>query len=128
MAIHFANQLGTKVTKDGLVSMADYYLGELIKLHQYNEQQGQLKLGEINVNKNSEKAELENSIAQLNNQINELKQIVTQKSNELESIDARFSLQISTIQDKLNVNTLAKDDVLAKLQEVKSGILQYIND
>jgi len=127
MALHFAKQMGGDVNKVGLVQMADFYIGELNKLHDHNDQQGHLKLSEMNVNKKAEKSELESDITSLESQIASLRGRVAEKKVELNSIDSRYGTQISSVEEKLRTNTVARDAVIGSINEIKSGIEKHVN-
>ena len=127
MALHFAKQMGGDVNKGELVQMADFYVSELNKLHDHNDQQGHMKLSEMNVAKKGEKSELENSITSLESQIVSLRGSVAEKKVELNSIDSRYSTQIASVEEKLRTNTVARDAVISSINEIKSGIEKHIN-
>lgn len=127
MAVHFATKMGENVDKNNLVQTAEYYEAEMNKFHDHQEQQGQVRLSQLNSNKSSDKSSLEREISTLSNQIESLKQEMLSKQRDLDSIDARYANQIADIEDKLATNTVARNAIIESIGEIKDGIKANIN-
>lgn len=134
MAFQMATVMDKTLTKEKLVSDADFYISKINEVHNDYITQGQQKLKIIDDKKREEKnrlsQEIEISTARINelrNEIQRLEKEISEKSIKLNGIDAENQANESTIKEKLAANDQAKTVISNMLNLVKDNIRKFIN-
>jgi hypothetical protein len=122
MAFQMAKTIDSKLTKETLLSKAEFYITEINKVHQNYEVQGKnKKIGILELQK-KEKADLENEILRYQIELKKIQQELNEKTKLLGDIDTRYTQSIVDIDDKLMANDISKDTMLNTIGRVVSGI------
>lgn len=122
MAFTMAKGVDSKVTKASLLEQSRFYIKEIDKVHQQYQKRGGAKKTQIQDGLKFKKETLSNEISQLEKQILELQTKVSDKKNQLQSIDSNLITDVSEIEQKIVANDLAKTKILATITGVVDGI------
>jgi len=122
MALTMATGVDSKVTKASLLKESEFYIKEIDKVHQQYQSKGSAKKSQIQDGLKFKKETLSNEISQLEKQILELQTNVSNKKNQLQSIDANLITDVAEIEQKIVANDLAKTKILEAITGVVEGI------
>ena len=124
MALSMATAMDASITKEKLVSQADYYLNELNKVYNQYVNDGNTKKSNLVNQKESEKQSLTNDLASLNQQLLSIQSQISEKQSALSSIEDKYSPLIAEVGSKLLANDSAKNDLVNKISKVKNNLSQ----
>lgn len=122
MALTMAQGVDKKVTKSTLLTQADFYIAEIEKVHQQYETQGNSKKTQIQHTQKTKKESLSSEIASLEKKLMEIQNQISEKKNELHSIDANLITEVAEIDQKILANNKAKAKILETIMTVVDGI------
>lgn len=122
MALEMGKAMDQNVTKDSLLTQADYYITELNKVYASFSTDGQNKMNDLSQKKNTETTSLSSSIASLKNQLSTIQEQIRIKENELSDIDNKYQPQIDEISLKLEANDSVKNIFMENINKVKMNI------
>ncbi|MEQ8472968.1 MAG: hypothetical protein RIC35_17370 [Marinoscillum sp.] len=126
MALTMANTVDKNVTKDMLLTHADYYIFEINKVHDQYQSQGIEKKEQIQKSQKLNKQSLNGEINALEKELVEIQSKIVKKKEQLKSLDTSLIAEISEIDQKITCNTLAKNRVLEAITNVVNGIKNNI--
>ncbi len=126
MALSMAQGVDSKVTKSKLLTQADYYIKEIEKVHKNYENQGNAKKASIQSNQNTNKKNLTIEISDLEKQLINLQNKISNKKNQLQSGDANLMSEVAEIDQKIVANDMARTKILETISTVVDGIKNNI--
>lgn len=126
MALTMANTVDHNVTKEMLLTHADYYVFEINKVHDQYEAQGLAKKKEIQENSVQNKSRLSGEIKALEKELAHIQGKIADKNKELKSLDTNLITEITEIDQKITCNTLAKNRILEAIDTVANGIKNHL--
>jgi hypothetical protein len=124
MALAMATGMDNSLTKEKLVSQADYYIAELNKTFQTYADNGNGKKQSLISEKNSENQTLTSDLANLKAQVEALTIQINSKQGLLSSIESKYQPLINEVDSKLRANESAKNDIVNKISKVKTNLSQ----
>lgn len=122
MAMAMGSAMDKSVTKNILLTQADFYMTEISKVHAKQSSSGGSKRQDTINQKDQENSSLSQDIQNLKLQASEIERQIKSKENELSSINNKYQPIISDIDSKLMANDLAKNEILTMIEKVKEGI------
>lgn len=122
MAMAMGSAMDKTVTKDILISQADFYMTEISKVHAKQSSSGGSKRQETITQKDQENSSLSMDIQNLKQQAEEIQRQIKSKENELSLISNKYQPIIADIDSKLMANDLAKNEIITSIEKVKQGI------
>ena len=126
MAITMARSVDPKVTKTTLLTQADFYIQEIEKVHGHYETQGNTRKRQIQDTQRTKKANLTADISALEKKLLEIQNQISEKKNELQSIDANMLTDVADIDQKIVANDTARTKILETITSVVQGIKNNI--
>ncbi len=126
MALTMARGVEPKVTKSALLTQADFYIQEIEKVHRHYEIQGNAKKKQIQDTQRTKKSNLTAEISALEKKLLEIQNQISEKKNELHSIDANMITDIADIDQKIIANDTARTKILETITSVVEGIKNHI--
>lgn len=133
MAFQMSKAMDGKLTKEKLLSDAEFYIGKIKEVHQQYVASGQQKLKSVLDKKTSESQALAqdidnaaNKVEQLRREIAQLEGAIAEKKSQLAQAGEKYLPEEQAIQEKLKANDMAQETVLSKLEKVKSGVAGYL--
>ena len=134
MAYKMAKTLDSTITPNKMIKDAEFYLSKIKEVHKQYESQGSNKLGSLENEKKSLEKKIEseisnniNEIEQLKVRIQELENKNQNKTKELSQVPEQFNSKIESIKEKLNANNKALEVSVSRIENVKNGIIKYLN-
>jgi hypothetical protein len=134
MAFKMAKTLDTSITPNKMIQDAEFYLSKIKEVYQQYKTQGSSKQGSLENEKKSleKKIELEmnnynKEIEQLKVRIQELENLNQNKMKELSQLPEQFNSKIESIKEKLSANDKAFQVSVSRIENVKNGIIKYLN-
>jgi hypothetical protein len=127
MAFNMLKGLHPTISKESLLADAQFYITELEKVYQTYVDSGTQKRQQITQTKDNEEATLQSEINQLNEQIDQLNKLRTEKSMALGLINEKYTPQITEVDCKLKANEIAKNRIVSAIQNVVNGINNNLN-
>jgi hypothetical protein len=124
MALAMATGMDGSLTKEKLISQADYYISELNKTFQTYADNGNGKKQSLISDKNSENQTLTSDLANLKAQVEALTIQINSKQGLLSSIESKYQPLINEVDSKLRANEAAKNEIVNKISKVKSNLSQ----
>jgi hypothetical protein len=124
MALAMATGMDNSLTKEKLVSQADYYIAELNKTFQTYADNGNGKKQSLISEKNSENQTLTSDLANLKAQVEALTIQINSKQGLLSSIESKYQPLINEVDSKLRANEVAKNYIVNKISKVKTNLSQ----
>ena len=124
MALSMATAMDASITKEKLVSQADFYIGELNKVYNQFVNDGNTKKANLVNQKDSEKQSLTNDLTSLSQQLVSIQAQIAQKQEALSGIENKYSPLIAEVASKLLANDSAKTDLVNKISKVKNNLSQ----
>jgi len=122
MALEMGQAMDTNVSKQSLLSQADYYIGELNKVYSGFNTDGQTKMNELSTRKSSESQSLSSEIGSLKAQLDNLQNLIQVKQSSLNEIDGKYQPEIEQLSLKLSANDMVKDKFVSTINKVKINI------
>lgn len=122
MAITMGLSLDPTVTKEKLLTDAQYYLDEIDKVFKGYVENGNMKKTETINLMNSERETLSSDLGALRARAAEIASEIAQKENALSEIDNKYKPTLDDIDCKLMANDLAKNRLVESITTVKNGI------
>lgn len=127
MAFAMGKSVETKMTKEGLINQADFYLSEITKVYENYALQGDTKKNELVGRKSQENQSLLSEVDHLKQQIDALQVQLDSSIKRLNTIDSNYAEQLNEVDCKIKANMLAKDKIIGEIQSVKNGITNNVN-
>jgi len=122
MGFNMAKGQDGSVTKESLISQAQFYIDEIKKVHSHYDEQGTQKSREALKLKGTEESALNSELSNIDAELDRLTRLKESTKNQLSTIDAKYTPQITEIQCKLMANNMAKDSILGSIQKVVTEI------
>jgi hypothetical protein len=122
MAFEMGQAMDANVSKQSLISQADYYISELIKVYTGFNADGQAKINDLSNKKSSESQTLSSDISSLKLQLEAIQNQIHSKENALAEIDGKYQPNINEISYKLAANDMAKERFVSNITQVKNNI------
>jgi hypothetical protein len=122
MALSMATAMDASVTKDHLVSQADFYVGKLMELYNQHVTSGNAKKQDLLSQKDAENHSLSTDLGTLKQQLEFIQSQITQKESDLSTIDAKYTPLIAEVDAKLVANEVVKNDFIGKISKVKENL------
>ena len=126
MAMTMAQGVDRKITKSTLLTEADFYIQEIEKVHKQYEAQGNTKKSEILGALETKKENLTSEISALEKRLMEIQHQISEKKNELQTIDANLGNEVADIDQKIVANDTARTKILEAIMTVVDGIKNNI--
>jgi hypothetical protein len=126
MAFTMGSAMNPELSKISLIEKANYYIAEIEKVHKNFQKTGNSRKNEINARINTEKQILVSSISEIEAKIIQLQKELIDKKSELEKVDKANGQEFSEIELKLEANEVAKQKLLQSINQVVTGINQYL--
>jgi len=122
MAFAMGTAMDKTITKEKLISQADFYVSEITKVYDENVAKGQGKRDALVKQKESENQTLANELTMFEQQLEALQIQIADRKTKLQAIDGKYQPQFDEFDSKLNANTIAKTKIVEAIEAVKSGI------
>lgn len=122
MALDMGQSMDANVSKDSLLNQADYYIGEINKVYNGFNSDGQSKMSELSTRKSSESQSLSSEIGSLKSQLENLQNLIQSKQSSLNEIDGKYQPEIEQLSLKLSANSIVKDKFVSTINKVKNNI------
>ena len=126
MAFTMGGAMNAELSKVSLIEKANYYISEIEKVHKNFQRIGSTKRNEINTRINTEKQTLLGSISEIEAKIVQFQKELIDKKAELERVDSVNGQEFSEVELKLEANEIAKQKLLQSINQVVTGINQYL--
>ncbi|WP_103072147.1 hypothetical protein [Aquimarina sediminis] len=126
MALTMAQGVDSNVTKNGLLTQADFYIKEIEKVHKQYETQGNSKKSKILNAQKTKKDTLNADISTLEKKLIEIQNQISVKKDLLQSVDADLMSEVSEIDQKIVANDKARTKILETIMAVVDGIKSNI--
>jgi len=126
MALSMAKNMGGSVTKESLLNQADYYLKEINTVYEHYVSLGKTKRSNTLTQKENEESTLNSDLIRINNEIARLNLEKGTVQRSLETIDGKYTPQVTDIDCKLLANNLAKETLVNSITSVVNGIKNNI--
>jgi hypothetical protein len=126
MAFTMGKTIRKDLTKEFLLEKSQYYKDEIEKVfNQYNTV-GNTRKNDLDMAITRDKVNLTKAVSDLESQIAGLQRELDEKRRALSLIDAENLEQYNEIRLKLDANTYAKNKIVDSINQVVSGINQYL--
>jgi hypothetical protein len=122
MALEMGQAMDSNVSKQSLLSQADYYITELTKVYNGFNSEGQSKKSELVTRKSSESQSLTAEISSLKQQLESIQTQIQTKQFTLNEIDTKYQPDIDQVEQKLSANDVVKDNLISTINKVKTNI------
>lgn len=126
MAFTMGKTINSNLSKEFLLDKSRYYLNEIEKVYEKYNITGNSKKSDLNLKITQEKKNLSKSIEDLGAQIAQLQKELEAKKLELDRIDTNNAQEFSELQLKIEANNLAKQRIQDSINQVITGINQYL--
>ncbi|WP_062057604.1 hypothetical protein [Aquimarina longa] len=126
MALTMAQSVESGITKNSLLSQADFYINEIEKVYKQYQSQGNAKKSKILNDQKTKKDLLDKEISDLEKQLLEIQNQISIKKNKLQSLDANQMSEVSNIDQKIAANDIARSKILETIVTVVDGIKSNI--
>ncbi len=126
MALTMAQGVDQSVTKDTLLTQADFYINEIEKVHKQYQTQGNAKRTSILSEQKAKKDTLNTEISDLEKKLIEIQNQISVKKDLLQSLDADIMSEVSEIDQKIVANDKARSKILETIVVVVNGIKSNI--
>jgi hypothetical protein len=123
MTLQIASGMDKSVSKETLITQADFYVAEIQKIYEEYLAKGNSKKDEELSLKANENQLLTHELETMENQLEVLKGQIEDRKTKLSAIDGKYQPKLSEINSKLAANDMAKDRIIQTIQKVKQGIL-----
>mgnify|MGYP001574645328 FL=1 len=122
MQFKMAKNTNPSVTKDSLLTDAEYYKTEINKTCDGYVINGNNKKQELLNQKTEENNSLTNELSMLQQQAESIKIQIEDKQNKLSKIDDKYLPQLNEVDCKLIANEAAKNKIISTIDLIKTGI------
>jgi hypothetical protein len=122
MAYAMGTAMDKTISKEKLMSQADFYVAEISKVYDENVSKGNSKKEGLLKQKESENQTLANELNMFQQQLEALQIQIADRQNKLHAIDGKYQPQLEEVNSKLNANVIAKNKIVEAIETVKSGI------
>lgn len=122
MAMAMGSAMDKTITKDILLTQADFYMTEISKVHAKQSSSGGSKRQDTINQREQENSSLAHEIQNLKLQAEEIQRKIKTKETELTLVNGKYQPIISDIDSKLMANDLAKNEIITTIEKVKQGI------
>jgi len=122
MAFKMAQTMDKSITKEALISQAQFYETEINKSYQESITNGSAKKQELISQKDIENQSLIQELGYMKEQLESMKAQILEKENKLKLIGSKYEPQINEIDSKLGANDIAKNQLIQSIAQVKNGI------
>lgn len=118
--------MNPQISSESLLKDGDYYIAEIQKAYEKFDSDGQSKKSDLENQKSSEKSSLNTQIELKKAQIDKLQSELEMLTSDLNTIDSKYSQELSTVNTKLQANLIAKNNFIGSLQEVLTNIKNWL--
>jgi len=122
MAMSMATGVDPKITKEVLLTKADFYVQEIDNVHKQYQTQGNSKKATLQKTQKVKEETLASEISKLEQQLLDIQNQISQKKNQLQSIDSELLTEVAEIEQKIVANNMAKSKILETITSVIDGI------
>lgn len=122
MAYAMGTAMDKTISKEKLMSQADFYIDEITKVYDENVAKGSGKKDNLLKQKESENQTLANELTMFQQQLEALQIQIADRQSKLQAIDGKYQPHLDEVDSKLNANTIAKNKIVEAIKTVKSGI------
>jgi hypothetical protein len=126
MAFTMGKALKPDLSKQFLLDKAKYYIDEIEKVYAKYDSIGNTKKAALNNGITKDKETMTQAIKELESKITQLQYDLQKKKEEFEKIDANSKETFTEIQLKLEANNIARQKILTSINQVVTGINQYL--
>lgn len=126
MALAMGKAIQPSLTRDFLLQKGNEYVTEIEKVHQGYAATGAQKRTNILQQLESEKGSLTASIAGLEKQLAQINAELSEQKTKLSNLNNTFEPAVVEIEQKIAANDNAKNSLLQSINQVISGIKQYL--
>lgn len=126
MAFTMAQGVDSNVSKNSLLTQADFYIKEIEKVHKQYQNQGNSKKSKILSTQKNRKDTLSTEISDLEKKLIEIQNQISVKKDLLQSVDADMVSEVSEIDQKIVANDKARSKILETISAVVEGIKNNI--
>ncbi|WP_109097446.1 hypothetical protein [Aquimarina sp. AU58] len=126
MAFTMAQGVDSNVSKNSLLTQADFYIKEIEKVHKQYQNQGSSKKSKILSTQKNRKDTLNTEISDLEKKLIEIQNQISVKKDLLQSVDADMISEVSEIDQKIVANDKARSKILETISAVVEGIKNNI--
>jgi uncharacterized membrane protein len=126
MAFTMGKALNPNLSKEFLIEKAKFYVDEIEKVYAKYDSTGNAKRTTLNDSIAKEREGIAQSIKNLESQITQLQYELKRKQEEFEKIDANNKEKFNELQLKLEANNIARQKILTSINQVVTGINQYL--
>lgn len=126
MALAMGKAIKPDLSSDFLVQKGQEYIREIEKVHQGYAQTGAQKHAQIAKQMQTEKANLELSVVNLEQQLAKIQSNLQEQKKQLANVNDSFAPAMAEIEAKILANDSAKDKLLQSINQVLTGIKQHL--
>jgi hypothetical protein len=126
MAFRMASAMDKTLTKEKLVTQADYYLAEINKKYQHYVTGGNAKKQELITQKSHENETLASELTTLRQQLETIKSQISNNEIKLAAIDSKYAPNLAEVESKILANDIAKNQLINSIETVKQGIINNV--
>jgi len=126
MAFAMGVAMDKTITKEKLLHQSEFYSSEINKAYNDYIAKGNSKKQELISQKENENQNLVSKLGMLKEQLEAINIQIEDCNNKLNAIGSKYEPKISEIESKLNANTLAKNQVVTSIDQVKQGIINNL--
>lgn len=122
MALSMGKAMDGNVSKDSLLTQSQFYIDEIMKVHQTYVENGTTKKNHLLSTKESERSQLASDLDGLKMQMEAISNQIVAKQTSLAEIDNKYANDLLEVDCKLMANDVAKDKILSSINAVKQGL------
>lgn len=122
MAFGMGSIMDKSLSKDKLISDADFYIAEITKVYNDNVSKGNAKKQNLLAQKDSENKSLVTELENMEQQLEALKIQIDDRKKKLSAIDSKYSPELTDFDNRLGANELGKNKIIDSIEQVKQGI------
>lgn len=126
MAFTMGKALNPNLSKEFLIDKAKFYTDEIEKVYAKYDATGNAKRNALNEGIAKEREAAAQAIKNLENQITQLQYDLKKKQEEFDKIDSGSKEKFNELQLKLEANNIARQKILTSINQVVTGINQYL--
>ena len=122
MALGMAAAMDSSVTKEKLLSTADFYMSEILKVYQNQVNSANAKKTALASQRDLENQSLTSELGSLEQQLATIQMQIQDRKTKLSLIGDKYQPQVVDLDAKLMANDFAKNKIVTDIQKVKDGI------
>ena len=122
MALGMAAAMDSSVTKEKLLSTAEFYLSEILKVYQNQVNSANGKKTALGSQRDLENQSLTSELENLQQQLSSLQLQIQDRKTKLSMIGDKYQPQVVDLDNKLMANDFAKNKIITDIQKVIDGI------